>query len=317
MSDAPLRLYMAMSVDGFIAGPDDREGQELGRDGGRLFNWLDERMSTGIDGQVYREAMDTGAVISGRRTFELAGRWNGDHHDGVPICVLTHHADADDVPPGSATFHTDVDACAAAARTAARDRAVLVHGAGAARALLAAGQLDEIELHLVPVLLGGAAGCSRRRDSATSSWSRSAASRVTTPHICVTAWSAEEGSHDDRRIADRRSRRDFRGTWMIDAAPRHTCSQGILPGGRKRPGLSGMEFVSQLVSALAWPVVVIVVVLALRTWITKRLDSLGITVGSVDVQVKTLDLKVDEVGKDISVTLSDNVPRRRRTTAFP
>ncbi|MCP2356085.1 hypothetical protein HD597_003105 [Nonomuraea thailandensis] len=69
-----------------------------------------------------------------------------------------------------------------------------------------------------------------------------------------------------------------------------------------------MEFVSQLVSALAWPVVVIVVVLALRTWITKRLDSLGITVGSVDVQVKTLDLKVDEVGKDISVTLSDNVP---------
>ncbi|GAA4906117.1 dihydrofolate reductase [Nonomuraea thailandensis] len=155
MSDAPLRLYMAMSVDGFIAGPDDREGQELGRDGGRLFNWLDERMSTGIDGQVYREAMDTGAVISGRRTFELAGRWNGDHHDGVPICVLTHHADADDVPPGSATFHTDVDACAAAARTAARDRAVLVHGAGAARALLAAGQLDEIELHLVPVLLGG------------------------------------------------------------------------------------------------------------------------------------------------------------------
>ncbi|NRQ32464.1 dihydrofolate reductase [Nonomuraea sp. NN258] len=155
MGDAPIRLYMAMSVDGFIAGPDDRAGQELGRGGGRLFNWLDQRMSSGVDGQVYREALATGAVISGRRTFELAGRWQGDHHDGVPIHVLTHHVEADDVPPGSAKFYTDVDACAADAKEAAQGRAVLVHGAGAARALLAAGRLDELELHLVPVLLGG------------------------------------------------------------------------------------------------------------------------------------------------------------------
>ncbi|MEV4899054.1 hypothetical protein AB0K48_57995, partial [Nonomuraea sp. NPDC055795] len=131
MGDAPIRLYMAMSVDGFIAGPEDRKGQELGRGGGRLFNWLDERMSEGVDGQVYREAMATGAVISGRRTFELAGRWQGDHHDGVPIHVLTHHVEAGDVPPGSARFYTDVSRCAAEAREAARDRAVLVHGAGA------------------------------------------------------------------------------------------------------------------------------------------------------------------------------------------
>jgi dihydrofolate reductase len=155
MGEAPIRLYMAMSVDGFIAGPDDRKGQELGRDGGRLFNWLDERMSAGVDGQVYREAMATGAVISGRRTFELADRWQGDHHDGVPIHVLTHHVDADDVPPGSAKFYTDVNLCAIEARRAARGHAVMVHGAGAAQALLAAGQLDELELHLVPVLLGG------------------------------------------------------------------------------------------------------------------------------------------------------------------
>jgi dihydrofolate reductase len=155
MGEAPLRLYMAMSVDGFIAGPYDRKGQELGRDGGRLLNWLDDRMSAGIDGQVYREAMATGAVISGRRTFELADRWQGDHHDGVPIHVLTHHVDEGDVPPGSAKFYTDVNMCAAEARQAARDRAVLVHGAGAAQALLAAGQLDELELHVVPVLLGG------------------------------------------------------------------------------------------------------------------------------------------------------------------
>jgi len=149
-----LVLYMSMSLDGFIAGPDDRAGQELGRDGGRLFNWLDDRMSPGPNGQVYREATATGAVISGRRTFELAGRWQGDHHDGVPIFVLTHHVADGDVPPGSAQFVTDVQECARLARAASGDRDVLVHGAGAAQALLRAGLLDEMQIHLVPVLLG-------------------------------------------------------------------------------------------------------------------------------------------------------------------
>jgi dihydrofolate reductase len=143
-----------MSLDGLIAGPDDREGRELGRGGGRLFNWLDDRMSDGPSGQVFRELMATGAVISGRRTFELAGRWQGDHHDGVPIFVLTHRIEDGDVPPGSAQFVTDVEDCAERARAAAGDRAVMVHGAGAAQALLRARLLDEMEIHLVPVLLG-------------------------------------------------------------------------------------------------------------------------------------------------------------------
>jgi dihydrofolate reductase len=151
---APIRLYMSMSLDGFIAGPDDRAGQELGRDGGRLFDWLDDRHGPGPNGQVFRELMSTGAVIAGRRTFELAGRWQGDHHDGVPIFVLTHHIDDGDPPPGSAQFVTDVEDCAARARAAAGNRAVMVHGAGAAQALLRAGQLDEMEIHLVQVLLG-------------------------------------------------------------------------------------------------------------------------------------------------------------------
>jgi len=150
-----IRLYMAMSLDGFIAGPDDRPGQELGRDGARVMNWGNYRMSDGPDGQVFREAMATGAVISGRRTFELAGRWQGDHHDGVPIFVLTHHVDDGDVPPGSARFVTDVADCAELARAGAGDRDVMVHGAGAAQALLRGGVLDEMEIHLAPVLLGG------------------------------------------------------------------------------------------------------------------------------------------------------------------
>jgi hypothetical protein len=94
---APIRLYMTMSLDGFIAGPDDREGQELGRGGGRLFNWLDDRMSDGPSGQVFREAMATGAVItttacrsssspiaSTRETFRQAARGSSRTSRTVP-----------------------------------------------------------------------------------------------------------------------------------------------------------------------------------------------------------------------------------------
>jgi hypothetical protein len=56
----PIRPYMSMSLDGFITGPDDRKGQGLGRNGGRLFNWLDDRRSDGPSGRVYREAGATG-----------------------------------------------------------------------------------------------------------------------------------------------------------------------------------------------------------------------------------------------------------------
>ena len=147
-------LYMSMSLDGFVVGPDDSVEEPMGRGGFRLFNWLDDRESDGPSGQVYKESLSTGAVIAGRRTFEHAGRWQGDHHDGVPIFILTHHVDEGDVPPGSARFVTDVAECAALAKAAAGDRNVMVHGAGAAQALLRAGLLDELELHVVNVLLG-------------------------------------------------------------------------------------------------------------------------------------------------------------------
>ena len=152
-ADIPIRLYMSMSLDGFIAGPDDRPGQELGRGGGRLFDWLDDRSGSGVNGQVYAEALATGALISGRRTFELAGRWGGDHHDGVPIHVLTHHPDEEGLPD-TVTLHDDVHRCAEAARATSGGRPVMVHGAATAQALVAADELDELEIHLVPVLLG-------------------------------------------------------------------------------------------------------------------------------------------------------------------
>lgn len=150
---ATIRLYMTTSLDGYVTGPRDDAANPLGIGGFRLFNWLDLRNGTGPSGQVHAEALATRAVVAGRRTFELAGHWQGDHHDGVPILVLTHDVPVEP-PPGSARYVTDVHECAAQAREAAGDHDVLVHGAGAAQALLRAGELDELELHVVPVLLG-------------------------------------------------------------------------------------------------------------------------------------------------------------------
>jgi dihydrofolate reductase len=150
---AIIRLYMTISLDGYVTGPKDDADAPLGIGGFRLFNWLDRRNDPGPSGQVYGEALATRAVLAGRRTYELAGHWQGDHHDGVPILVLTHDV-PDGTPPGSVRFVTDVREAAAQAREVAGDGDVMVHGAGAAQALLQAGELDELELHVVPVLLG-------------------------------------------------------------------------------------------------------------------------------------------------------------------
>jgi dihydrofolate reductase len=150
-------LYMSMSLDGFIAGPEDGIGNGLGNDGHRLHDWLSDGRggigpTSGVNGEVFAESMATGAVVVGRRTFEIAGEWNGDHH-GVPIFVLTRRAgDASRWP--LVTYVDDVADAMARAKAAAGDRDVLVHGALTAQLALAAGVLDELELHQVPVLLG-------------------------------------------------------------------------------------------------------------------------------------------------------------------
>jgi dihydrofolate reductase len=158
-------LDMSMSLDGFIAGPNDGPGNGLGDDGHRLHDWLSGGQPSGpsgvpgrpsgVNGQVYDEVMATGAVVTGRRTFEFADGWGGDHHDGVPIFVLTRHE------PNSETeqwplvsYVTDIRTAMTEAKRAAGDKNVLVHGAGTAQLALAAGVLDEIEIHHIPVLLG-------------------------------------------------------------------------------------------------------------------------------------------------------------------
>ena len=155
-------LYMSVSVDGFITGPDDGVERGLGVDGERLHDWLHAggadpgsyRPAGGPSATVFDELMATGAVITGRRTFEFAGGWAGDHHDGVPIFVLTHVA-PDEPAPGHARYVTDgIASCVAQAKAAAGARDILLHGAATAQECLRAGLLDEMELHLIPVLLG-------------------------------------------------------------------------------------------------------------------------------------------------------------------
>ena len=157
-------LYMSMSLDGFIAGPNERPGNGLGDGGHRLHEWFTTRGdvdveatggSDGVNRKIVDEFMSTGAVVAGRGTFELAGGWGGDHHDGVPIFIVARHGPGIDISNWPlVTYLDDVGAAMARAKEAAGERSVLVHGAGIARLALAAGVLDELELHVVPVLFG-------------------------------------------------------------------------------------------------------------------------------------------------------------------
>ena len=110
---------------------------------------------SGVNGQVYDELMSTGAVVAGRGTFEPAGGWDGDHHDGVPIFVVARGEPGIDIRQWPlVTYVDDVTDAMTRAKDAAGDRNVLVHGAGVTRLALGAGVLDELELHVIPVLFG-------------------------------------------------------------------------------------------------------------------------------------------------------------------
>jgi dihydrofolate reductase len=156
-----LVLYMSMSLDGFIAGPGDTKDNPFGTNGHRLHEWLGD--GEGADGfrpgdepgrTVFDEMLSTGAVITGRRTGDFVDYWGGEHHDGVPIFVPTHHAPTGTLP-GNVRFVTDgIEACVEQAKAAAGDRDVMLHGAYTARACLQARVLDLLEIQLVPVLFG-------------------------------------------------------------------------------------------------------------------------------------------------------------------
>ena len=163
---------LSTSVDGFIAGPEDRVGQPLGVGGERLFEWLSDGDTQSRHYPSFKmsaasvEAFDAfadrvGAVISGRRTYDIARAWQGSGPlPGAPLFVMTHEP-PQSVPAGEPgdppyTFVRDgIEAAVAQARAAAGAKDVSLMGASVVQQALRVGLLDVLTIQLVPVLLGG------------------------------------------------------------------------------------------------------------------------------------------------------------------
>ncbi len=161
-----------MSLDGFITGPNVSDEQPLGEGGMQLFNWYGsgDTEYTMPDGQmVYKVSpatanalrelhQTTGAIVSGRKLFDLVNGWNGRHPMDVPVVVLTHHipqAWIDAHPQAPFTFVTkDIESAVAQAQALAEGKNVGIGGADVAQQAIRAGLVDEIGIGLVPVLLG-------------------------------------------------------------------------------------------------------------------------------------------------------------------
>jgi dihydrofolate reductase len=160
---------MSTSVDGFIAGPNDTAEQPMGSNGLRLFDWFSNgdtasrfyphfRMAAANAAFFDAFAGRAGAVISGRHTYDVANAWAGTGPlPGVPLFVLTHHL-PEDPPLGdpSYTFVTDgIESAVTQAKRVAGEKDVSVMGSAAVQQCLQAGLLDELHVHLIPVVLGG------------------------------------------------------------------------------------------------------------------------------------------------------------------
>jgi dihydrofolate reductase len=159
-----------MSLDGFIAGPDDGPGLGLGRGGERLHEWVTGLQSwrerhglgggqTNRDTEVLEEAFtNVGAIVVGRRMYENAEGWGENPPFHMPVFVLTHHAREKLVKDGGTTFTFVTDGIESAlnqAKAAAGDKDVSAGGgANTIQQYLGAGLLDELQIHLVPILLG-------------------------------------------------------------------------------------------------------------------------------------------------------------------
>jgi dihydrofolate reductase len=173
-----LTYGVSISLDGYVAGPDQSPDHPLGVHGDALHVWMRElaawRRDAGLSGgetnastPVYESGdSDPGAILMGRNMFGGSGAWEDgwigwwgeDPPFHLPVFVVTHHPRATLHLGGGTSFtfvHDGVDAAVAQAREAAGGRDVAVSGgATLARQLLVAGLVDELTLHLVPVLLG-------------------------------------------------------------------------------------------------------------------------------------------------------------------
>ncbi len=159
---------LSTSLDGFIAGADDSPELPLGVGGTRLFEWFRDgdtpsrycpsfRMSA-VSARFFDEfAGRNGAVITGRRTYDIANAWGGRGPlPGFPLFVVTHRV-PDAVPPGDPpyTFVTEgIERAVEKARSAAAGKDLSLMGATIVQQCLRSGLLDLLTIHLVPVVLG-------------------------------------------------------------------------------------------------------------------------------------------------------------------
>jgi dihydrofolate reductase len=146
----------SMSLDGFIAGANMRLEAGFGDDGERLHDWA-FKGPAGLE-MIQAEVGNLGAVICGRRTYDTSiPHWGDGGPTGearVPLFVLSHGV-PDDVPEGGVyTFVGDRETALARAREAAGDRNIAVMGADTGRQFIDAGVVDEVSVHVVPVLFG-------------------------------------------------------------------------------------------------------------------------------------------------------------------
>jgi dihydrofolate reductase len=180
---ARLRLNITMSLDGYVAGPNQSVEHPLGEGGERLHEWAlalrtfremhgMEGGATGPDDEVAAEMFrNVGAHIMGRNMFggghgpwgedPWRGWWGDDPPYHAPVFVLTHHAREPLEMQGGTTFHFVTDGIEAAlerARDAAGGKDIsLGGGADAVQQYIRAGLVDEMDIHVVPLLLGGGA----------------------------------------------------------------------------------------------------------------------------------------------------------------
>jgi len=148
-------IDMSMSLDGYIAAPNDTPEQGLGEDGMRLHDWAFGDPS--VFERVYGDLTEnTGAVIMGRRTYDNSiENWGGKGPLGEVPCFVVTHRPIEGADPIFTVVPDGIETAMAKAQEAAGDKTIGLMGANIDQQFLAAGLVDELRIHLVDVLLGG------------------------------------------------------------------------------------------------------------------------------------------------------------------
>ena len=160
---------LSTSLDGFVAGPNDGPENGLGERGGmHIFDWyMDDGEPIGDTGLfspqganravVAQMIAESGAMVAGRRTWDITNGWGGSHpFPGMGIVLLTHEAPAE-IPQGDSEIRvvtSGIEEAIAVAKELAGDKTVSFAGASAGKQALAAGLVDEILVNVAPILLG-------------------------------------------------------------------------------------------------------------------------------------------------------------------